>query len=96
MKDDILPLIPIVAVTAYTDEDTREKCFLVGMDDYISKPIFLEELKECLINNKITPTLEPEKAPKKVKQHRQTLLACQRPTLITPPPNIQLLFNQNK
>ncbi len=31
--------IPIIAMTANTSEDDMQKCFSVGMDDYVSKPI---------------------------------------------------------
>jgi CheY-like chemotaxis protein len=37
--------IPIVAVTAHTLEGNRERCFESGMDDYITKPVKLEDLK---------------------------------------------------
>lgn len=37
--------IPILAVTAHTLEGNRERCFESGMDDYITKPVKLEDLK---------------------------------------------------
>ena len=36
--------IPIIAQTAYTGKEEREKCLQTGCDDYISKPIDIEVL----------------------------------------------------
>jgi len=39
----------IVALTAYVHPDVRKKCFEAGMDDYITKPVMLNDLKAILM-----------------------------------------------
>lgn len=38
--------VPIIAITANTLDNDREKCFEVGMNEYLSKPFTAEQLIE--------------------------------------------------
>ena len=43
-KIESLKTLPIIALTAKAMKEDKEKCFSVGMSDYISKPVNLEQL----------------------------------------------------
>lgn len=40
--------IPIIALTAYVGDDDKAHCTAAGMNDYVGKPLILEELKSKL------------------------------------------------
>jgi len=44
----LFPNIPVIAQTAYSTIEERKQVFLAGCDDFISKPINIEEFKEII------------------------------------------------
>ena len=46
--DPAVAQIPIVALTALVMPNDRESCLEAGMDEYLSKPLFLPELVEMI------------------------------------------------
>jgi CheY-like chemotaxis protein len=41
--------IPIIALTASAIQETKDKCFESGMNDYLTKPLKIGQLKDKLI-----------------------------------------------
>ena len=48
MKMNVISSIQIIACTAYAQENERKACLEMGFDDFLTKPLNLEKLKEIL------------------------------------------------
>ena len=43
-----LPRVPVIAITANTIEGAQARCLAAGMDDYLAKPIHMDDLENVL------------------------------------------------
>ncbi len=55
-----LPAVPIVALTAHAMREQQQRCITVGMDNFLSKPLVFDSLKQML--KCIFVSIEPPKA----------------------------------
>jgi PAS domain S-box-containing protein len=51
MKGEYFKNLPILALTASTTESTKDEIFLCGMQDYILKPINVDDLRTKIVEN---------------------------------------------
>ncbi len=50
-KKGCTKLVPIIALTANTLDNDKEKCLAAGMNDYLSKPFTAEDLHRMILKN---------------------------------------------
>lgn len=66
-KDESGKTVPIIAITAGTVKGTKEKCLQAGMNDYVSKPILQESIKNIILKfspkKNLTQTTQEESEP---------------------------------
>lgn len=48
-SDPLFDAIPIISLTADAMTEIVDKCFALGMNDYLSKPLQIDALSECLL-----------------------------------------------
>jgi len=49
-ENNVKKPVPIIALTANIYDNDKEKCFTVGMNDYISKPFTAKQLTDLIEN----------------------------------------------
>ncbi|HLF25118.1 MAG TPA: response regulator [Anaerolineae bacterium] len=59
--------VPIIAMTAFTTKEYRDKCMQAGMDAYVSKPVRIDELSK-IIEPFLTERAEPVAPPVDLKE----------------------------
>ena len=48
MAGGVIAEVPIIACTAFTDDEQRAKCFECGMKAFMNKPVMIAELRKTL------------------------------------------------
>lgn len=79
-----LQSVPIIALTAGSDQQDRERCRVAGMNGYITKPFTLSEIRTTLIKHAHGEYIEHEKRPKfesEDSRHNGAAIYTQTPVL---------------
>ena len=75
--------VPIVAMTAHALNSDRDRCLEAGMNDFLTKPVRLEELADLL--ERIPQTRSNKKAGDKAGSDNRTTTALPTPPPAAPP-----------
>ncbi len=54
------PEVPIIALTAHALREDKQECLNAGMNDYLAKPVNMEELRQMIKRN-LTPTTKTDR-----------------------------------
>jgi len=63
LEDPVLSAIPIIAITANSQEEDLLKCEQAGMDDFLAKPIVEAQLLDTILNNSISDKMNHTDSP---------------------------------
>ena len=75
-REDGVRHVPIIAMTAAAMAGDRERCLQAGMDDYIAKPLRLEDV-DAALRRWTSETLPPgERVPPPPRQDGEAVLDC--------------------
>ena len=47
-EDEKISGIPVIALIAETQKETKEECLQIGMNDFLSKPFMIDDLKRLI------------------------------------------------
>ena len=50
MTERKISMFPIIACTAFTGDEHKERCRECGMKGFLNKPVLLEDLKQTLVD----------------------------------------------
>ncbi len=68
-NDDNLKTIPVVMLTSSREEPDMEKCYELGVNAYVVKPVHFKEFLEAVKHTTVFWVLVNEQPPNKIKSH---------------------------